>query len=87
VLPAIVDSSRAFLVQTGVDIFPEQIATELHYITQMPQLPWMGRDKSPGEIFQLFNYLFFQGGYVLADRHDNEACKHCSEILLVHAVC
>jgi hypothetical protein len=69
------------------DLFPEQIAVELHTLTQMRELSWHGRDKSPGEIFSLLNFLFYRGGYVLADRRDDLDCRHCSELVLVKALC
>jgi hypothetical protein len=87
VLPAIINSAKAEHERSGADIFPEQMAVEVHYVSVQKPILWAGRDKSPGEILQLFNFLFLQGGYILADRHDNIMCQYCSEIVLVRAMC
>jgi len=87
VLESIVVSAAQHEKETGLDIFPKQIAVEVHYLTQFSILPWHGRDKSPGEIFAFFNFLFFSGHYVIADRRDNDICRHCSEILLSRMSC
>ena len=40
----------------------------------------------PGEIAAWMVQLF-AGGYMLLDRHDNENCMHCTEILLGKVLC
>jgi hypothetical protein len=65
---------------------PQQIAMELHYQTEMP-LPWKHRLKTIEEILLLMNALFQKAGFLLVDRHDNERCPHCAEIVLAKAVC
>jgi len=62
------------------------MSVEVHYATHK-RTSFRGRDKSPGEIQALFNYMFFAGGYVLLDRHDNPSCLHCSEVVLGKVVC
>jgi hypothetical protein len=64
-------------------ILPDQIALELHYQTQFPDISWFGRYLSAGEIATVAEELFKVGGYQVVDRHDNPYCKHCTEILLV----
>jgi hypothetical protein len=85
-LETIIESSRQEFKSSGKLIFPNVISLEIHYISQM-DIDWRGRDKSPGEIFAFFNYLFFRGGYIMVDRNDNPFCPHCSEIVLVKAIC
>ena len=82
-----IDGAKSALETTGKDIFPDQIAVELHYLTMFKENDWHGRDLSPGEIFLYMEYFFQSGGYVLTDRNDNKFCPHCSEILLVRAKC
>jgi hypothetical protein len=87
VLPAIISSAvSAITTSSPKDVFPTQIAVEVHYLTQMEQLSWRGRDKSAGEIFALFNYLFYSAGYAVIDRNDNPFCPHCSEIVLARVM-
>ena len=63
---------------------PEQVAVEVHYQTQMPQLPWHGRFKGPSEIVA-FGAMIRRHGYLIAHRDDNTVCRWCSELLLVKA--
>jgi hypothetical protein len=86
ILPSIVQLSKAHYRDTGEDIFPSQIAVELHYLSKFG-VDWQGRDKTPVEIAMLFNHLFSHGGYVLVDRNDNNMCRHCTEILLARTWC
>merc|ERR1719235_2281868 len=69
------------LVDAGVHL-PSSISLELHYKTQMTEIPWFGRFRSPFEIGLWADHLFTRGGYMLVDRNDNEYCPHCSEIVL-----
>ena len=90
VLLNIVKAGAIHMQQTGQDIFPRQIAVEMHYFALSKQLQWYGRDRSPGEIYTFFNHLFRFGGYVIAERRDNNVmygCAFCTEVLLVRAAC
>jgi hypothetical protein len=61
----------------GNDIFPEQIAVEVHYF----------KDQGEEHFFCLMSSMFLEGGYVLAHRRDNVRCSSCSEVLFVRARC
>ena len=87
VVEDIISTSLEEKAKTGADILPIQLALEMHYLTQFPQVSFHGRDLSPGEIFMYFQDIFVRGGYILAERRDNDQCPHCSEILLVRAKC
>ena len=87
VLTNIMETSARHRRDTGEDIFPQQIAVEMHYFEASKLLSSYGRDRSPGEMFMYFQRLFQFGGYVLAERRDNMMCAFCSEILLVRAAC
>jgi hypothetical protein len=82
-----ISGAKQVLETTGQDIFPSQIAVEMHYLTMFAENDWQGRDLSPAEIYLYFEHFFRNGGYVLAERRDNVYCKHCSEVLLVRAKC
>ncbi len=69
------------------EMMPAQIGFELHYRTQMPLLSWFNRSKSSAEIVTFMEYLHYQGGYFLIDRHDNRVCKHCTELLIGRFPC
>lgn len=70
------------LVVDGSDnLLPQQIALEMHYMTQMTALSWHGRLRSAGEI-ALFGDMMYRAGYNIIDRRDNSACRSCTEILL-----
>ena len=85
----IIRSAKMAKEVAGVDIFPVQIAMEVHYLSPffVKQIDWAFRDMSPAEIFLYFEYFFKEAGYVLAERRDNPMCTSCSEVLLVRAVC
>jgi hypothetical protein len=68
-------------------LMPMQIAFELHYTPFMKDLPWYGRRKSSGEIASFMEYLHYQGGYFLLDRHDNPGCPGCTELLVTRLPC
>ena len=61
---------------------PVQIAMELHYQTRFKELFFYGRFVTAAEI-ALHAQLWYGAGYSLVTRNDNNACKHCTEILLV----
>eukprot|EP00995_Heteronema_vittatum_P010746 NODE_626_length_1256_cov_285.195526_g453_i0.p1 GENE.NODE_626_length_1256_cov_285.195526_g453_i0~~NODE_626_length_1256_cov_285.195526_g453_i0.p1 ORF type:complete len:357 (-),score=81.14 NODE_626_length_1256_cov_285.195526_g453_i0:122-1192(-) len=78
---------RAMLGSTNDALLPVQIALELHYQSFATDTTWGFRGKTPGEIGAFMSFLFNKGGYMLADRHDNDDCPHCTEVLLVRAGC
>jgi hypothetical protein len=59
---------------------PESFSFELHYDTSINEVLWKGRQRTDPEI-GLFMELLYSFGYVLVDRHDNERCGSCSEIV------
>ena len=62
-------------------LLPKQIAMEVH-IRGGSYPPWKKKTDLPkGLLFALSEMLFYEGGYIIADRHDNPRCGHCSEIL------
>jgi hypothetical protein len=68
------------------DTSPLQISFELHYQTQMKELAWQRNGKNAEDILLFFDALYEKGGYFVIDRHDNDRCEHCTE-LLVSKVC
>jgi hypothetical protein len=62
---------------------PVQIQIEVHYSL----LPWSYGELSAREILAYFNRMYYQGGYVLAERHDIASHYFCTEILLVKVAC
>ena len=74
------------LVQSDPALLPRSISLELHYKTYMTDLPWYGRLKSPYELFMFMQHMLFWGHYVLVDRHDNDLCRSCSEIVLARVL-
>lgn len=65
---------------TGVDLFPSQIAIEIHYVTNRFELS--------EHVLQAFsNYVFHVGGYLIAHRRDNLMGYMATELLLVRAHC
>ena len=73
VLPALASSPA---------LLPATISLELHYLTQMRDIKWYGRLRTPPEIAAWMDFMFTRGGYVLVDRRDNSRCLHCSEIVI-----
>ena len=63
-------------------LLPATISLELHYLTQMREITWFGRLRTPPEIAAWMDFMFSRGGYVLVDRRDNAHCTHCSEIVI-----
>jgi len=57
----------------ALSLWPTQIAMELHFQTQMRELPFHGRLVSVGEIALFMDFLWRQGGYTLIDRRDHLA--------------
>jgi hypothetical protein len=63
------------IVSNGT-LLPLQIAFEMHYATGIP-LSWQGRLKSSGELATFMEYLHYEGGYFLIDRHDIHNAQSC----------
>ena len=64
---------------------PLQIAMELHY--RWPRrFRWLRRDNI-SSVGLFMEYMYDRGGYFLIDRHDNERCARCSEILVSRLLC
>lgn len=66
---------------------PDQMYIEFHWGTQMKGLSWRGRAKSPLELFQLSQALFFKLGYIVTDKRPNTICPHCIEVLITRVLC
>ena len=64
---------------------PESFSFELHFRTDVEKfkntLIWSTRDRTEPEI-GLFMELLYSLGYVLVDRHDNQLCGCCTEIVI-----
>ena len=73
------------ILSEGIDLL-WQISFELHYITQMQDLDWHGRQRTAGEIAFLSQVLY-EAGYRVISREDNPECKHCSEFTIVRFQC
>jgi hypothetical protein len=63
-------------------LLPMQISFELHYQTQMADLAWSKRFKTPAELV-LFMIGAQRLGYFPVDRVDNVDCPHCTKLLFV----
>lgn len=70
------------IVHHSIELAPDQISLELHYQTQMTDLAWHRRHKTPAEVALFIAMLFRNGDYFVIDRHDNPYCRHCSELVL-----
>jgi len=69
------------IINSGA-ILPLQIAMEIHFISID-----FKKYLSSAELLTFMNFLRTFGGYYLVDRHDNDYCPHCSEILLAKLDC
>jgi len=63
-------------------MLPLSISLEFHYQTSQRALHWFGHYRSPYEIAAFVDFMYTRGGYSLVDRHDNQDCRHCSEIII-----
>ncbi len=74
---------RSIMELDDQDMYPEQIAMEIHYKTQVSNgLGWSYRYLTAGELAVFSETLWEYGDYALLDRHDNTRCPHCTEVLL-----
>lgn len=73
------------IIDSGV-FLPLQIAVEIHVIRWVNDYVDERRVNSL-ELYSFMNYLYKFGGYYLIDRHDNERCKSCSEVVLAKLNC
>ena len=62
-------------------LIPESFSFELHYLTNIEELLWMGRKRNNHEI-GLFIEFLYNYGYILVDRHDNIHCSTCTELVI-----
>lgn len=82
-LVQIMESAEKAWRQTQTNIYPDQIALEIH----INMAPWSLGFMYGEEIMAYFNYLYYKHGYVLAYERPNLACPTCWEILLVRVAC
>lgn len=93
VLKALIDSRSKTLPDqialeihmTTIKVFIEHAQLGHNHIisdTDVIGGPGPERIRGTGEIALFMDYLWRSGGYYLIDRHDNEECTLCSEILL-----
>jgi Methyltransferase domain len=82
------------LSQTPQDMWPEQIAMEIHWASRMVHLSWMFRALQASEVSLFFSFLFSRGGYLPVVRKLFPAvskrvvgCASCMEVLLVRVLC
>ena len=87
VLRNFIEFGNSHFKQHKENILPSQIVFQLHFLTSKKKLPWYGRDLSPAEIYLFHEHLFYDGGYVLADKYENPYCKHCFGAVYIKVVC
>jgi Methyltransferase domain len=82
------------LTETPQDLWPEQIAMEVHWASRMVQLSWMLRGLQASELSLFFSYLYATGGYMPVFREffpriDSReiGCVSCMEVVLVRVLC
>ncbi len=73
------------IIDSGV-MLPLQIAMEVHYERTIGGIIDFRKANSL-EVYSFANYLYKFGGYYLIDRHDNVACKHCTEVVFAKLNC
>jgi len=83
-LQSIVDARRLWPSGGGEEppALPSQVAVELHFKTHMKGLPFYGRLVTPAEIALFVDHMWRHGRYAVINRHDNQKCDHCTEILI-----
>jgi len=82
-LVQIMESAEKAWRETKTNIYPQQIALEIH--TNMA--PWSVGYMYEEETLAYFNYLYYRHGYVLVYERPNVVCPSCWEILLVRVAC
>jgi hypothetical protein len=82
------------LSSSSQDMWPEQIAMEIHWASRMVHLSWMFRALQASEVSLFFSFLFSRGGYLPVSRQlfppvtkRNIGCVSCMEVLLVRVLC
>jgi hypothetical protein len=82
------------LTQTYQDMWPEQIAMEIHWASRMVHLSWMFHALQASEVSLFFSTLFSVGGYLPVFREffpriqrRAMGCVSCMEVLMVRALC
>ena len=82
------DVIPAMLRNSPPEIWPEQIAIEIHWATRMVSAPSVLRTISTAEIALLFGHLFIQGGYLpVKAKYFDPDCSSCLEVLFVRVRC
>lgn len=69
-------------IMAAQKLIPSQIALEVHW----RNVPPSGKHKSGADIAR-FRDMLQASGYYMVDRHDNERCTHCTELLLARIGC
>jgi hypothetical protein len=72
------------IIKSNVHV-PESFSFELHFGTPIKEMKWINRERTDPEI-GLFSEMLFSFGYVLVDRHDNELCPQCSEVVMAKLI-
>jgi hypothetical protein len=82
------------LTETPQEMWPEQIAMEVHWASRMVQLSWMLRGLQASELSLFFSFLYATGGYMPVFREffptiDSRevGCVSCMEVVLVRVLC
>lgn len=70
------------------EIWPEQIAMEVHWATRMVDEPSFLRTRTAAEISLFFGHLFNYGGYLPVNvKYFDPHCPSCLEVLMVRVLC
>ena len=70
------------------EIWPEQIAVEVHWATRMVDVPSFLRTRTAAETALFFSQLFNFGGYLpVKAKYFEPHCPCCLEVLLVRVLC
>lgn len=73
------------IIDSGAQL-PLQIAMELH-LKRFENGHYNNPNVQSSELIAFMEEVYQLGGYALLDRHDNERCFHCSEIILAKVNC
>jgi hypothetical protein len=78
----------SMLRKSPSEIWPEQIAMEVHFGTRMVDEPTMLRTRTAAEISLFFGQLFNYGGYLpVKVKYFDPGCPPCLEVLMVRILC
>jgi len=86
--PELADTTTTAAANNTPIILPRQVLVEVHYRTQFKALsPNRSHHfKNLDDMFQLQTHLL-KTGYVVVERDNNRACRHCTELTLLLAHC